>query len=256
MKNYFRQPDAPGWLAAGVGCLGDGFSSWFFRLVPWFTALVIAIGASVPRAATADDVRLLSLDEEVWVAFYDLPSRRFRSIRDSFVQGDSESAKRDIDASLSFLKVEADRAMPELKPAFEGVMDRFAAIRDGLDSTRITASDLDAVFARAHWLLTQQYFVQALRSRDGERHRQAGHYLWATAHHLERCIVWSNARVDRRMVLALDSLRGMAARLRDEPDPQRVYRERPIRLAAQTIVQIGDHLDRNLRIRNLVEAEI
>ncbi|MDX1482513.1 MAG: hypothetical protein R3315_12595 [Woeseiaceae bacterium] len=210
----------------------------------------------MPTTAPADDVRLLTLDEEVWVAFYDLPSRRFRSIRDNFVQGEFEAAARDLDASLSFLRVEAERAPAELKPALEEVIDRLEELGAAIESPRVTVADLDAVFARTHWLLTQQYFVLALRSRDEQRHRNAGHYLWATAHHLERSVLWSNARIDRRTVSALESLRDMAARLRDERNPQSVYRERPIRLAARTIVQVGEHLDRNLRIRKLIDSEI
>ena len=89
-----------------------------------------------------------------------------------------------------------------------------------------------------------------------QRHRDAGNYLWATAHHLERCILWSDSRVDRDTVRALDSLRSMAAALRDSASPERVYRDRPIRLAARTLMAAGESLQRNFRVRPLLESEL
>lgn len=221
------------------------------------TVLITALLGCISMAAVGQDGRkLLTLDEDVWVAFYDLPSRRFTNIRERFVQRDFAVARRDLDASAAFLRVEAERAVPELQPALFEVVSQMTALRDNLETRKVAAEDLDAVFARAHWLLSQQYLVLALQARDAGAHRNAGHYLWATAHHLERSVMWSNSRLDSNTVSSIDSLRSMAAALRDSESPQRVYRDRPIRLAARTMIAVGDNLKRNMRIRPLVETEL
>lgn len=207
-------------------------------------------------AQSADEQALFTLDESVWVTFYDLPSRRFRAIRDEFVRRDFQTASRNLVTAAGFLRVEAGRAVPELQDAINGVADKLDGMSRVLGEPTVVVSDLDNEFARAHWLLSQHYLVMALRSRDTSAHSNAGHYLWATAHHMERAVLWSNARIDRDVLNALDSIREMSNKLRDGQRPQRVYRDRPIRLAAQTLIAVGEHIDRNVRIKELVEPEL
>lgn len=217
--------------------------------------LIAAAALFLSPGVQAQSKAFLTLDEDAWVAFYDVPSRRFRSVRDQIVAGNVETAERDLDASISFLSVEANRAPPELEKPFAEVMNTLSTMRDDLRAKNRPASDFDATFARAHWILTQQYFVFAIRARDSEQHRNAGHYLWATAHHLERAILWSNTQIDRRTVAALDSMREMAGRLRDDQNPARVYRDRPLRTASRAIIRVGERLDRRVRVRDAVNSE-
>lgn len=217
-------------------------------------AAVILVMVAAPVSGQ-ERLELLTLDEETWVTFYDVPSRRFRAVRDKFVQRNFEGAGRDLDASIAFLTVEANRALPELQPALTDVVAQLQRIRARIGTSEVTASTLDGAFARTHWLLAQHFFVRTLRSRDGADHVTAGHYLWATAHHIERAVLWSNARIDRRTVGSLQSMRDLASRLIGGEAGRRVYQERPLRLAARTIVAVGEHLDRTIRIEDLVEQE-
>jgi hypothetical protein len=202
----------------------------------------------------AEDRPLFELDEAAWAMFYDLPSRRFRTIRDAFIRKDFESAKRDLQISLSFLLIESDRATESLRPPMLENTNEIGRIEENLDDPAITVGTLDSAFARAHWLLAQHYLVQSIRSRDEQQHKVAGRYLWATAHHLERAVLWSDSRIDRKTVAALDSVREMGAELQSSDTPKQVYRDKPIALAADTLKKIGEHLDRKVWITAKIDG--
>ena len=216
--------------------------------------LTIALFSIVGGAMAQDlpDQRAIVLDEDVWVTFYDLPSRRFRTIRDAFVRRDFESVSRDLDITIGFLSVEAQRAVPELKPAITEVVEQMQAMRSRLSDTSLSVGQLDAVFARTHWLLSQQYLVFAIQARDRQMYRSAGRYLFATAHHLERSVLWSDARVTEEIVSSLDSIRDMASKLQNSESPERVMMGRPVRLTAKTLIEIGEQIDRRVRVAELL----
>jgi hypothetical protein len=206
--------------------------------------LIVTVAASQEPA----DQRLVVLDEDVWVTFYDLPSRRFRSIRDAFVRRDFSAVARDLDISISFISVEAGRAGPELEPALSSVVAEMQAIRGNLTDEQLNASQLDVLFARTHWLLSQQYLVFAIEAKDLALNRNAGRYLMASAHHLERAVLWSNARITKDVVKSLDSIRDMATQLQVSSAPEKVYKDKPWRLAAKTLIDVGKQIDRVVRI--------
>lgn len=217
--------------------------------VKWAASLMIFL---ISTTAAPQDQPALVLDEDVWVTFYDLPSRRFRNIRDAFVRRDVRSVSRDIEASVSYLRVEAERARQALRSPLAEVTTQLERIRDGLPDTFVSIEQLDSVFGRTHWLLSQHFFVMALDARQSEEHRTAGKYLTATAHHMERAVLWSEARINRDILDSLESIREMAGRLQESRRPQRVYRNEPLRLTADTIRAIGKHLDRRVRIETLM----
>jgi hypothetical protein len=218
-----------------------------------FTIVALAFLLGLQSAQAQAPARSpLVLDDSVWVTFYDLPSRRFRSIRDAFVRRDFESAARDLETTLGFIRIEAGRSVEELAPAFANNLGRLEQIRANLDSVDTTLAVVDATFAQSHWVLAQHYLVQAIESREGGQHRNAGRYLVATAHHLERAVLWSDARITGDVLNSLEDIRDMASRLAQGENPDRVYRDRPLRLAARTLQQIGGHIDRRVRIGALL----
>lgn len=206
--------------------------------------LLLPVPASSQQAAQRQP--LFELDEQVWVLFYDLPSRRFRTIRDAVVRRDFATARRDLEVSHGFLLAELQRADPALTAPLTEVVTKLEQIAATIDSPDTTIGDLDAVFARAHWLLSQHYLTLARAARDNADHKFAGDYLWATAHHLERTVLWSDARLTSRQVDSLDAIRALAERLRSSDRPERVYRDKPIAAAQTTLRQIGEYLDRKV----------
>lgn len=209
--------------------------------------LLLALAAAGIHANPApDEPPLFSLDEKTWVLFYDLPSRRFRAIRDAFVRRDFAAARGDLEAAAGFLKAEIDRADPRLVAPLEEVEARLRALAATIETADVNAGDLDAAFSRAHWLLAQHYLVLAARARDLRRHRNAGHYLWATAHHMERTVLWSNARLTPQLVRDIERLRDMAGKLQHSEKPERVYRDKPIVSAQQALAELGTYLDRRV----------
>lgn len=220
-------------------------------------AILSALVSLLPLLASADEHRgnqpLFTLDENVWATFYDLPSRRFRSIRDAFIRRDFEAAEHDLQVSTGFLSVEVGRSVAPLNAPLSEVIDQLDKIRADIRSQSVTTSDFDAAFARAHWLLAQHFLVLALQARDAKQHVNAGRYLWATAHHLERAVLWSDARIDRSLVNALDATREMGTRLQSSKNPERVYRDKPIATTAKVLIRIGDHLSRKVWISESIK---
>lgn len=64
-------------------------------LAVFLLLLNAAAGKEAGRAST------LVLDEDTWVTFYDLPSRRFRSIRSALLTQQPDVAARDLSVSTS-----------------------------------------------------------------------------------------------------------------------------------------------------------
>lgn len=211
--------------------------------------LFLVLAAAAKPAVAQDERSLFTLDDQVWVLFYDLPSRRFRSIRDAFIGGRTDDARRDLEVSEAFLRAEITRAIPVLVPPMTEVADRLRTIREQITAPETTVRDLDPVFARAHWLLSQHYLTLATEARDAGRHKSAGNYLWATAHHMERAVLWSDAKIDRKLLGALDNMRTMADRLRNGDRPERVYRDKPIDNARRTLFELGRYLDRKVWVQ-------
>jgi len=215
-------------------------------------AILSALLLLLPLPAAADQHQvnrpLFTLDENVWATFYDLPSRRFRSIRDAFIRKDFDAAEHDLQVSIGFLSIEAGRSVTSLNAPLNEVIDALHQIRTDIRGQSVTTGDFDAAFARAHWLLAQHYLVLALQARDAKQHANAGRYLWATAHHLERAVLWSDARVERSLVSALDATREMGTRLQSSKNPERVYRDKPIATTAKVLIRIGEHLNRKVWI--------
>jgi hypothetical protein len=216
----------------------------------FFAGLIfVVLATTVKPAAGADERPLFTLDDQVWVLFYDLPSRRFRAIRDAFIGGRMDDARRDLEVSEAFLRVEISRALPVLVPPMTEVADRLLTLRTQIAASETTVGDLDPAFARAHWLLSQHYLSLATDARDNDKHRSAGNYLWATAHHMERTVLWSDARIDDKLLDSLEGMRTMADRLRNSDTPARVYGDKPVDNARRILFELGTYLDRKVWVQ-------
>lgn len=217
------------------------------RLTVAIAVVALLAGAAAP--VQSQDSSFIAVDENLWVAFYDVPSRRFRAIRDAFVRRDFESVSRDLVTAASHLMIETERAPTVLVERFAEVTSQMTAIAANAGDANVTSSTLDTLFARAHWLLSQSYLHHARQSRDAADLRMAGRYLWATTHHMERAALWSNARISRRLVATLDNLRELALRLQDSTDAGAARKEKPIVKAEQLLLELGEQIDRPVLIK-------
>ncbi len=202
--------------------------------------------AAAGAQTSAGDPPLFTLDERNWVLFYDLPSRRFVGVREAFVRRDFATARRDLTAAAGFLAAELERADPRLAAPLEETTARLGELAESIETTGVNAGHLDAAFARAHWLLAQHYLVLSANARDLRRHRNAGHYLYATAHHMERAALWSNARLTPKLVRDIERLRTLAGKLQRSDKPENVYKDKPIVSAQRTLAELGQHLERRV----------
>ena len=211
--------------------------------------LIAALLATTPALSANNseinsDQPIVTMQENLWIAFYDVPSRRFRDIRGAFVRREFGKASADLDTSAVYLAVEAERAVPAIAARLNEVADRMMWISENTDDLSVTTADLDALFSRAHWLLAQHYLDMARRSRDSRRNRNAGLYLLATTHHLERAVLWSNSRISRDTHKALENLRDLADRLQDEELAADAYSDKPLVQAEKLLRKLGKTIDR------------
>ena len=211
--------------------------SWL--LLPALAAGLVSVGLAQNNAPAR-----VVIDEDNWVVFYDVPSRRFRTIRSNFVQRKFGAAAMDLSTSATHLAIEASRSTPAIGSRLSEVSDELVELGDNIESESITVAQLDAIFGRAHWLLAQHYLASSRRSRDRRDFRAAGLYLWATTHHLERAVLWSNARIDRKLHRTLESLRLAATQIQDEQTAEAAIREKPLLRAEALLVELGRVIER------------
>ena len=213
--------------------------------------MTFALAAAAPTiAASQPDQPIVTMHEKLWVAFYDVPSRRFRDIRASFIRRQFAQAAHDLETSSAYLTVEADRASPEISKRLNEVADKMAWASENMEDVSVTVTDLDALFSRAHWLLAQHYLDLAKRSRDSRNNRNAGLYLFATTHHLERAVLWSNSRISRDVQKTLENLRDLADQLQNKDQAETAYREKPIVRAERLLRKLGKTIDRPVLLHN------
>lgn len=207
--------------------------------------VILALALSVPLAlADEQEARqaVVVLDEDLWVTFYDLPSRRFRAIRTAIINGDNETAAKDLELTANYLLIEAERSTESLAGPLKSSVDKLRALGESIDN--VTLSDLDALYGRAHWLLAQHYLHRAKVARDARQNRNTGLYLLAATHHMERAILWSNSKVDRDVRVTLEKLRDLAAQLQQNQSFEKAYREKPVVRAEKLLVKIGKQINR------------
>lgn len=207
-------------------------------------SILIVFGASAAYGQQDDAQSAVVLDENLWVAFYDLPSRRFRAIRTAILARNHEAAARDLSLTASYLSVEAARASVTFKAPLTDLVEQLRRMEAGVDN--VTLEELDAVISRTHWLLAQHYLGFAREARDARHGRNTSLYLWATTHHLERAILWSNSAVTREVHATLEGLQELADKLGDPETSERAYRERPIVRAENLLRKIGKQIDRRV----------
>jgi len=212
------------------------------RQILALTLIFLAVSTSFGQQSESQSA--IVLDEDLWVTFYDLPSRRFRAIRTAVLTRDHESAARDLSLAANYLSVEAARSSAVFQAPLGDVVSQLRRMEN--DVGMVTLESLDALFGRAHWLLAQHFLEFARGARDARNNRNTSLYLWATTHHIERAILWSNIAVTREVHTTLEGLQELAGKLRDPETAARAYRERPIVRAEVLLRKIGVQIDRRV----------
>lgn len=211
------------------------------KLVSGLAIFLIAAGA---MAQSTSPRNFVQISEDEWVVFYDIASRRFREVRSNFVRREFDRAAADLQTSATFLDIEADRAQPAIAERLAEVSSRLRWMAENIDDPDVTGTELDSQFARAHWLLAQHYLSEARKARDARQLKSAGLSLFATTHHIERAVLWSNSRIDRRLQTTLESLRDLAVSLQDQDEARKAIGEKPIARAESLLREIGTVIDR------------
>ncbi len=208
--------------------------------------VLIALLGGRAAADEHDARRAVVLDENVWIAFYDLPSRRFRDIYSAVVAGDKAAAARDLEVAAAYLSIEAARAHAELSGPLGSAADELDTLAAAIETA--TLAEFDRAFGRAHWLLAQHFIAEARDSRDARDGPATGLYLWAATHHMERTLLWSNQRISRDVSKTLDELRDIAGQLQKGTRVEAAFRDKPVARAEALLRKIARRVDRPVRL--------
>ncbi len=208
----------------------------------FLSVVFLLAGLAVYADSPPDRQKSIVLDENLWVTFYDLPSRRFRTIRGAVIARDFESAARDLSVTAGYLLVENDRTSPVFRQPLGAVIVALQSMQDRVD--QLTLHELDSLFGRAHWLLAQHYLELARRARDSRDARDTSLYLWATTHHMERAMLWNDVAVGAGVHNTLEGLRKLAGQLQKPESADRAFSEKPIVRAEALLRRIGEQIDR------------
>lgn len=214
----------------------------FFRII--LLLAILPVGAAAQSNQQTDRQSPVVLDENQWVTFYDVPSRRFRAIRSAVLTRNFAAASRDLAVSTNYLSIEIERAAAELQGPMRELAERLHQMESAPD--QITLDELDAQFGRAHWLLAQHYLGYARSARDARQARNTSLYLTAATHHLERAMLWSNASIDDDVHDTLEDLRETAGELLSRETADAAFRERPIVRADRLLRKIGEQINRRV----------
>jgi hypothetical protein len=120
--------------------------------------LALAAGLSLSQDQESRQSKLV-LDDNLWVTFCDLPSRRFREIRTAILARNYSGASRDLTVSANYISVEADRTPDALREPLYDVVTQLRSLAEATENP--TLHDLDLLFGRTCWLLAQHYLVMA-----------------------------------------------------------------------------------------------
>lgn len=219
---------------------------------PTVTLVLLALALSTSFGQQSERQSAVVLDEGLWITFYDLPSRRFRAIRTAILTRDLDSAARDLSLAANYVSVEAARTSAVFQAPLSDVVRQLRRMEENVED--ITLDELDALFGRAHWLLAQHYLEFARAARDARDGRNTSLYLWATTHHIERSILWSNVAVTREVHATLEGLQELAGKLADPETAARAYKERPVVRAEKLLRKIGRQIDRRVLLPSSDDA--
>lgn len=214
-----------------------------------FALALLTASVATHGARGSTEQPLYQLDGNTFVMFYDLPSRRFRDIRQALVARDFDAVRRDCDVSAQYLTIERGRTHEKLDASFGDLVDRFATLPGAAAGGTAALRDFDALFARAHWLLAQHFLVNAAETRNDLQFKQAGHYLIASAHHMERATLWSSAPISPELRQSLDELRLLANRMVAKGARRWAANNKPVRRAARLLTRLGEHLNRDVLVQ-------
>jgi len=227
---------------------------WSVALLVLSVSILTSSPVAAEVAAKESRQNTFVLDESLWVLFYDLPSRRFRLIRDNYLQQNFDAARANLLTSENYVRIEAGRATYGLKEKLEETAAQLHVLSERIDDPDFSKNAFDPVFARTHWLLAQHFLLKSLESLEVKDSRMSGHYLLATTHHLERTVLWSDMPIRPATVVVLDRVELLANELLESKNPARVWKKKPILQAWRILVSIGEYLDRPVHVDQPVES--
>jgi hypothetical protein len=154
------------------------------------------------------------LSEQVWLYFTDKPEEYFQQTISDLDLDRSGPAAHDLRTAAAYLKIEAARGRGQskkaLKAAIDGLERAAGQIEDGVG---IQTTDMETMFARAHYALAEHHYDRATALWKRKDEIKAGEELDVSATHVEHGMGWVTETPDQARISALKRIREAAGEM-------------------------------------------
>jgi hypothetical protein len=146
--------------------------------------------------------------------FADRLNQHFIKAREHLYENDPVAAAAEINQAVALLKQESAKGTESGKKGLlESInqLEKLAQDVDGL--SRMSAKELNASFARAHYAMAMHRYLSASNLAEREQFGEATVDLQAAAQHLEKAIALSEETLDEETAKVLDKIRSSGREL-------------------------------------------
>ena len=154
------------------------------------------------------------VEEDYLVFFDEEPQYHFERAKKHFLQGDKESAVKEIQKATAFLKLQEGRATAEGKKTLVISIAELKRLSENIEKgVAVSDEDLDKAFARAHLALTKHYLSKTMEQNAKEDAKKAGYDLKAAADNLEYAVKWTGDKVDEGLETGVREARILSGKM-------------------------------------------
>lgn len=135
--------------------------------------------------------------EQVWLYFSDKPEECFETTISDLEANHPGQAAHDLRTAAAYLKIEAERGRGDSKKAIKASVHELERGADQIkDGIVIHISDIESMFARAHYALAEHHYERASVFLMKKDQIKAGEALDVSATHVEHGIGWITGHRD------------------------------------------------------------
>ncbi len=216
------------------------------------TAAVAALLVIGPARTVHADLKAAPVGGEGWVyidegiahVFAEEPAHHFEHAREAFLAGDGKTAASEIRKGAAYSKIEASRALDEVRPALLGATAALEQLADRLDrGEACRIEQLDTAFARTHEVLARHHYLKASQFQARGQSERIWQDLQAATVHLEQGLHRLGTEISAETRKATEAARSLGTRVREGARWSADEVGRAIELLGVEIEQLGKHLE-------------
>lgn len=169
---------------------------------------------SVPTLPPRGAIGYVLIEEDIWNAMADEPSRHIGRARDAFLMMDGRLAASELRKASVHVRIAAGNATERTKRALaKSEHDLEQLARQAEAGAFRSMEEFDKTTARALHALANDQYVRATEAWRKREVKQAGQYLRASANNLEHASARAGAQIRQATATAAKDIRLMSGKL-------------------------------------------